>query len=193
MKRRLGFLPLILFVFVSLAGLPATASATPVLWTLNATESFNGSTTGTVAGSFVYNADTNQYSSVAITMTSPAASFDTSEIGGPFAVPNAFGVQFIDSFVPGANAGKPTLLLRFAAGLTNLGGSVSLGGSSDAGICIGDACASILSGTGIGGGDVSGNVTGRPVTSAVPEPATLVLCSAGLLGAGVRRWRQRRA
>jgi hypothetical protein len=190
MRHRLGFLPLILFAFVALVGLPATASATPVLWTLNVTKGFFGNPVGTVVGSFVYDADTNQYSSVAITMTSPAASFDTSDLGGALFGPNsASKLQLIFNFVPGANLGKTALVLRFGGVMTNLGGSLILSSLSAAGICESGSCDAFDPGF----GDISGNVTGTPVASSVPEPATLVLFSAGVLGVGVRRWRQWRA
>jgi hypothetical protein len=169
----------------ALALAPAKASATPVLWTLNATLS-NG---GTAAGSFVYDADTNLYSNVALTTTSPAASFDTSEIGGPFSA-TASSLELIDGFVPGANFGKPTLILHFVSpGLTNLGGPVTLDILSLAGVCAFPGCMAVFAD---GVGFARGEVIGTPA-SAVPEPATLFLCSAGLVGAGVRRWRQRRA
>jgi hypothetical protein len=90
------------------------------------------------------------------------------------------------NFVPAANANKPTLLLHFTSGLTNLGGSVNLVNSTD-GVCGGSSCSGLSN-----GGILNGRVTGTPVTSSVLEPATLVLCSAGLVGVGVRRWRQRR-
>jgi hypothetical protein len=177
-----------------LAFAPTKASATPILWTLNATQNSGG----TVAGSFVYDADTNVYSSVAIVTTVPNASFDTSEIGGlrlgtPSA--SALHLQLIDGFVPGANTGKPTIAMSFSGGLTNAGGVVSLGLSSEDGVCANADCGTIfaiLSSSTVGG-SISGQLTGTPVASAVPEPATLVLCSAGFVGAGVRRWRQRRA
>jgi hypothetical protein len=69
MTHRLGIRALILTAFVGVAGLPANASATPVLWALHLTQS-NG-TGGTVVGSFVFDADTNLYSSIAITTSSP--------------------------------------------------------------------------------------------------------------------------
>jgi hypothetical protein len=175
---------------------PVNASATPVLWNLNATIT-GGTASGTAVGSFVYDADTNLYSSVAITTTLPAASFSTNEIFAAAVQAGNMSLQLIDNFVPGANVGKATIAMSYLAPLTNLGGSVSLGGFSFAGLCADVNCIAIELGTGIPlvsvGGFVSGELTTTPVASTVPEPATLVLCSAGLIGAGVRRWRQRRA
>jgi hypothetical protein len=155
--------------------------------------------TGTITGSFVYDADTNVFSSVAITTTFPPAvvnTFSTNEIGGSFDPASSIGLQVIDNFVPGANTGKPTLAMSFLA-LTNLGGSRSFTSVSFAGLCGSADCAVInfTSGGVFIGGPVAGQLTGTPVVVApsVPEPATLFLCSAGLIGAGVRRWRQRRA
>jgi hypothetical protein len=173
-----------------LAFAPATASATPILWTLNGTiTAVSGGATGTASGSFVYDADTNLYSNVAITTTLPAATFDTSEIGGPIST-NVL-LALVDGFVPGANSGKPVIGLRFTNPLTNLGGTVILNaGFSFTGTCLGADCNSATVGN---GGLVSGQVIGTPVVaSSVPEPATLFLCSAGLVGAGVRRWRASR-
>jgi hypothetical protein len=180
-----------------LAFTPAKASATPVLWNLNASIS-NGvsGVVGTASGSFVFDADTNLFSSVAITTTLPAATFSTSEIGGAFASPPPGGLQLIDNFVPGPNLGKATISLNFSSPLTNLGGSVGVDGNSSAGFCASNACDLIQTGHLVGGavvidgGLVTGQVVGTPVAAA-PEPATLLLCSAGLIG--VRRWRQRRA
>jgi hypothetical protein len=164
---------------------PATANATPVQWTLNATVT-NGAVIGTAIGSFVYDADTNLYSSVAITTTLPAASFDTSDI----VTGSATFLELIDNFVPGANANKPAIGLLFFGGLTNLGGVRTLLGQD--GLCTDDGCAFVFTVENrvVVGGAIGGEVT---APSAVPEPATLFLCSAGLIGAGVRRWRQRHA
>jgi hypothetical protein len=174
---------------------PVNASATPVLWNLNATIT-GGTASGTAVGSFVYDADTNLYSSVAITTTLPAASFSTNEIFAAFYPVSNMSLQLIDNFVPGANVGNPTIAMLYTAALTNGGGSLGLeSGASFAGLCAVANCNAILftsSGVTVGG-FVSGQLTGTPVVSTVPEPATLVLCSAGLIGAGVRRWRQRRA
>jgi hypothetical protein len=167
-----------------LAFAPTKASATPVLWTFNVTQSAGG----TVVGSFVYDADTNVYSSVAITTTLPTATFDTSDIATTFSgVPSATNLILIDGFVPGANNGKPDLSLAFSPALTNLGGSASASGFD--GICFGSGCGSVS--VSPNGGGISGQISGTPVASAVPEPATLFLCSAGLVG--LRRWRQGRA
>jgi hypothetical protein len=172
-----------------LAFAPANASATPVLWTINTTNDGGG----TVVGSFVYDADTNLYSNIAITTTVPTATFDTSDIAAIFGAPSPHRLVLIDGFVPGANDGKPVLLLNFPTGLTNLGGALLSSGQD--GPCDGADCSSIgylFEGVSVGG-FLSGQISGTPVASAVPEPATLLLCSTGLLGAGVRRWRQRRA
>jgi hypothetical protein len=172
---------------------PVNASATPVTWNLNATIT-NGTASGTAVGSFVYDADTNVYSSIAITTTLPAATFN--EIGGAFFSPSNTSLQLIDNFVPGANTDKPTITMSYLTPLTNLGGSVNVGGFSFAGFCGDGTCDTInfVNSSGVVvGGIVSGQLTGTPVVSTVPEPATLVLCSTGLIGAVVRRWRQRRA
>jgi hypothetical protein len=173
---------------------PVNASATPVLWNLNATVT-GASASGTATGSFVYDADTNTYSSVAITTTLPVGSFSTNDIAG--LAHNNQVLELIDNFVLGANAGKPVALLFFNPALTNLGGSASPTGFT--GICEDVNCIVIdlqippnPAGMTVGG-SVQGQLTGTPVVSTVPEPTTLVLCSAGLIGAGVRRWRQRRA
>jgi hypothetical protein len=175
---------------------PAKASATPVLWTLNATV-VNVGTIGTASGSFVYDADTDVYSSIAITSTAPGASYSTNELGGTFAPFSPLGLQLIDGFVPGANLNKPTIAVVFSKALTNLGGSVSLSAfAGGSGLCQDNPCGGLLFANAAGapiGGQVVGQVTGTPVASAVPEPATLFLCSAGLIGARVRRWRRRRA
>jgi hypothetical protein len=136
---------------------------------------------------------------VALTTTLPAATFSTSEIGGEYASPPPGGLQLIDNFVPGTNIGKATIALNFSSPLTNLGGSVGLS-NAFAGLCVNDVCnpiqAAHLDGGAvvIDGGLLIGQASGTPVAaSAEPEPATPFLCSAGLIGAGVRRSRQRRA
>jgi hypothetical protein len=169
-----------------LAFAPAKASATPVLWTLNITNSSGG----TVVGSFVYDASTNLYSSIAITTTVPTATFDTNDLAPIFGTPSATGLELIEGFVAGANVNKPMIQFFWVGGLTDLGGVQLVGGED--GICALNDCG-VVNATN-GGFLTGGHVSGTPVAaSSVPEPATLFLCSAGLIGAGVRRWRQRRA
>jgi len=159
---------------VSALGLLSTdAAAAPILWTLNGV-TISGGGGGTVTGSFVFDADTGVYSNLAITSTLPNASFDTSDVGGPFGS-FATRVHMVANFGLADLSFQPSLVLDFSPALTNAGGSVSVGGLS--GRCDDAACASIF---------VTGNIFAGSAAS-VPEPASLLLLGAGLLG-GIARF-----
>ncbi|HEY3348398.1 MAG TPA: hypothetical protein VGM13_01315 [Thermoanaerobaculia bacterium] len=104
-------------------GLTSAASANPVIWTLNGVTFTDG---GTASGSFVYNADTNTYSSVNITTTA-----------GSVIVTGATLLYVVPAFsssggvlTAASNAadltGARAFALNFGTALTNNGGTVTL-------------------------------------------------------------------
>jgi hypothetical protein len=110
----------ILFTAVALMGLPSSGLAVPVLWTLIGVGFDDG---GTASGSFVYDADTNSYSSVNI-MTTGGKSMQ----GSTYAF--AYGDQ---GYSPGVLYaltapsdtdlnGLPAFSLVFSSALTNTSG-----------------------------------------------------------------------
>ena len=165
----------------------APASAIPVTWYLY---DANFSSAGSASGSFDYDADLNQYSSIDIT-TTPGGSLPGAHytIVNPTSPGNASIMIVLD--------GPPSLdtyefALGFAVPLTNLGGTVAVvpypSGFTVEGICTTAVCGGI-------------DAPFRFLTSAayvtttriseVPEPAALGLFGFGL--AGLAYLRRRRA
>jgi len=110
------------------AGLPASALAAPLLWTLNGVTFSDG---GTASGSFVYDATANTNSAVNITTTTGSVVTGsmytfvcTSPCGGALGFSNIFLVALT---VPGSGnlTGLPLLELHFPP-LTNAGGTVTM-------------------------------------------------------------------
>lgn len=105
------------------------AFAVPVVWTVNFQ---NSNQNQTVVGSFIYDADTNIYSSVNLTSTETAASdfgnttysFVADPGLGLINAPSAIGADFADSAAADLTGVK---LLRFSTfvPLTNAGGIIS--------------------------------------------------------------------
>ena len=179
---------------VSALGLFATdAVASPILWTLGTLTVSNGAVFGTLTGSFVFDADTGTYSDVAITSTLPNASFDTSDVGGAF-MNNSGGLQVVTNFGLPDLTNQLTVWLSFPA-LSNAGGNVSVGGFSGRCFISDSLCSGILfiDGGVTLGGSIAGSLTGTRWRCRCPSRRRCSSWVPGLLGAGVRRWRQRRA
>ena len=122
--------------------------AVPVTLYLNSVTLNDG---GFATGSFVYDADANTYSSVAVFTTPGTGVTSVSAIGA--------GANYFQQS-PGGTASHNTLLnspvissgitrsltLAFAAPLTNAGGTVALGGVQPEGFCSTSTCSALASG-----------------------------------------------
>jgi hypothetical protein len=166
---------LILLAFAAL-----TAHAGPILWTLNGVTGFGSSLTG----SFVYNADTNVYSTINITSNGagglPADSF-TVQTGTPLF--NATLISLVDTSAID-QTGARILQVGFANPLTNLGGSDAIT-FMDSGICFNSGCSQIFTSTYI---QTTGTGTVNAAIS-TPEPSTFLLIGSMLTLGAVRKRR----
>jgi hypothetical protein len=133
--RDMKFLVLrILFAAIALAGLPASALAVPLLWTLNGV-TFSGG--GTASGSFVYDASTNTNSAVNITTTTGGGVTGSTytfvcvtPCNGVFPNSPTYLVALTVPATTSPLTGLPLLELRFSSALTDAGGTVTLTGAS---------------------------------------------------------------
>lgn len=161
--------------------------ASPVQWTL-ADVLFEDA--GTAAGSFIYDADTDTYAAISITITDgaqqPLATFNGLLLGG------SSDAAFVpDASVPDLT-GVALLQLIFQAPLSNAGGAVSLvdsalpAASSFDGTCTDSGCSRFDFSRLM----VDGVVIGAPV-SEVPLPAAGLLFAPAVLGLGFLRRRAR--
>lgn len=174
MKTRLGAAALGLF----LAALGSSvAHASPITWTLSVT--FDSG--ATASGSFVYDADTNQYISRDIVFSAlPANPF-------LFQYPqNVSDSGTLDSVNSNAAdlTGADFLGLVFGSILTDAGGTVAVPRGIEA-TCLDATCINIT----LGGPRVTGGVV--TASTATPEPETLALFPVGLLA--ICAWRRYRA
>jgi len=153
------------------------ANAIPVLWSFEDAVFDDG---GVITGSFVYDADTSQYSSVDI-YTSSGSNFD----GGYYASTLVYGPTSATFYADGSPpvAGDIYLGLVYSS-LSNAGGNISLSTSSKEGYCTGlyYNCALGLSERQLTGGYISGSV--------VPVPAAFWLLSSAL---GFLGWVRRKS
>ena len=187
----------ILFAAIALAGLPASALAAPMLWTLNGVTFSDG---GTASGSFVYDASTNTNSTVTIntttgsTVTGSAYRFVCASPcdGGLANSPN----YLVALTVPGTTnplTGLPLLEFRFATPLTNGGGTVTLLVASFEDRCSNAGCTATQTPfRSVTAGSVTGGPLGPVASSAIPTLANWALIVLALLIAGSvalrRRW-----
>jgi hypothetical protein len=151
---------------LALVGTITSANATLVDWTFtNTTLSFSGMS-GSITGSFTYDADTNSYSNF----------YAVSSFGGDF---RSFTQNDSDSFTLGGGSASP-YILDFTVNnpFTNNGGTVNFTGAT----------------IGTLGGEyvrAAGSLVGVPqaTASAVPEPETyaMFLAGLGLMGFAGRR------
>jgi hypothetical protein len=117
----------------------SSSIAVPLTWTLNGAVFDDG---GSASGSFVYDSPTNTYSAINISTTSGSAFggasyHDPHPAGGSS---NSGNLSTVPDASAGGLTGLPTLLLGYASGLTNVGGTVMLGGGSAESTCSNASC-----------------------------------------------------
>jgi len=188
-----------------------SAWAIPVMWTLDGVTFrdevydpatiFIGETGAGVTGSFVYDADTNTYSDIAVTVEAGA----TEEISPFWPELTYFGIApwIFPPLVSGANGvtlqSHPficpggcsnELSLVYASPLTNAGGTVALD-TSGASVSV-DASVEMVFGNNLSGGRGSLHIArriagGTLIGTVVPLPAAVWLFGSGLAGLGFLR------
>ena len=153
------------------------ASAAPVVWTLSGVTFSDG---GTASGSFIFDADTNTYSSINVTTTSGSV-----RSGATYLFQNGGGAGALGMVTASGNlTGTPDLALSFSSSLTNAGGSRTLAGFEAT--CQVAACSSQVA--------PLRNVTAGSIQSApapVPLPPTVILTLAGVGLMGLNQARRK--
>lgn len=142
-------------------GMVGTASAGPVTWTINASLADGR----TITGSFVYNADTNAYSSINVVTSGPGGTTYTQAGLGSTVTSTSTRVQlFPAGAVSGSLAGVRNLYINFLTALTNAGGTRNVSGGQE-NTCSGTTCASP--------GAPSTSVAAGGTVTALASPAVL--------------------
>ena len=168
-----------------LAVVTESASATLVTWTFDNAVFDDG---GTITGSFGYDADVNDYSNFSMATTAGSI-FGGTTYNADTVIDGSASVLFFPDSLAADLTGASALSLFFTGGLSNLGGTVNLlvvagvNAGSREGLCQTSDCGSVAGFRGL----VSGSVIGTLV--AIPEPGTLGLLGAGLIGLLLRRRR----
>lgn len=176
-------------IVVALA-MQSPALAGSVLWTLQ-NVTFSGG--GMASGSFVYDADTNTYSSVNITTTAGPFIGGIHFIGLNSALGSTAGQLGIAQSPGAPTAGLPVLFLQFDSALTNTGGTANLvlGSSSPPSLPQGSfqtACIAIGGCGGLGPPTSVWLINAGSVTAAVvPIPGGAWLFGSALSLVGVMR------
>jgi hypothetical protein len=179
MRIHLGFKVLVLVVF-ALVGIVSCAQADDITWTL-----VNVTSLGTnITGSFVFNANTDIYSSIDVTTTGGTIIHDGTwtnwvGFGASFGPGIACCLGLVDTTLTN-QTGANLLNLLFSTALTNAGGTIPIS-STQQGTCNDANCISYSPYATDPSNGNNNNVTGY-VVSSVPEPGTLMLLATGLLG-----------
>jgi hypothetical protein len=170
-------LPLLSTLLVISAG---AAEAVPLIWNLSSVHLGDGTT---VAGSFVFDADTTSFSALNVTTSGgsivPSTSMWFFDTANPSAL-TAGGFGAVDGNPAGNLTGAHfvSLFTFTPSGMTNAGGTVPLD------FFRGGTCAISTCGTIDGSKPFTASGSGQFVSAgpAVPEPATSLLIAAGLIG-----------
>lgn len=160
MYKRLTPFPTFTVFFLLVFTLPALA--VPVEWSFSGVSRVDG---GTVSGSFIYDADTNIYSSIAITTTGGTSTLPGASYSGydpDPAASDAEGVIFLLTQGAPDVSGQNALFLSFPA-LTNAGGVITILGVAEV-ACGNSDCTSASNAQ-----SVFGTITGTVVAGGPPS------------------------
>lgn len=126
------------FILALLFGACSAAVATPVLWTISGVTFDDG---GTASGSFIYDADTNTYSSVNITTTA-GTSLAGATYNFAYAAPATASLLpgIILAHPPADLTGTPALNWSFSTPLSNVGGNILFAPGASEGTCSAPNC-----------------------------------------------------
>ncbi len=149
-----------------------TASATTVKWTLSGVDFSGGHV---LQGSFDYDADTVQYTNVAV-------QFDSGSVMTQVNSPS--NANRLTAALPVVTQGSPDFYIYFSSPLTNSGGTISLA-EADYGSCVNSGCTDVAA---QGAFQV---ISVGSVTAPTPEPATMALSGIAGLAFIATRLRKR--
>ena len=154
---------------------PKVCTASPVTWTLSGV-TFSGG--GTASGSFVFDADTNAFSSINITVAGSAFGDGTYTLLDPGFGSSSTLLVLVPSILADFT-GTPVLAFDFTSSLTDAGGTIALGFGQGIQQCLDVPCGVSFIVDGLTGGSVVSSSA-----SPTPEPSSLLLLGTGLLGLG---------
>ena len=173
------FLRTLTLTFIPVVLAMPSALASPLLWTIGSATLNDG---GTASGSFVYDADTDTFSSINLVTT--AGSTLSGSVFQNRYFTNASHLVFLDSASLNLT-GVSYLDLYIQTPLTNAGGTVNISPAFE-GKCADAGCNSSLSRIFNEGATFVASAVGGPETQ-TPEPASLSLMALGAAALWMRK------